>query len=39
MEASLDAGDSQLLARHIARYHRRRERHAAAILRALYRAP
>jgi hypothetical protein len=39
IEASLAAGDARLLVRQLAAYHRRRERAAGAILRALYRAP
>jgi DNA-binding GntR family transcriptional regulator len=39
IEAALGSGDPSLLARQIGGYYRRRERHAGAVLRALYRAP
>lgn len=38
IEACLGDGNPPMLARQIASYHRRRERHAGAVLRALYRA-
>lgn len=39
IELAIGAGDPPLLARQIGGYYRRRERHAGAVLRALYRAP